>query len=222
MARVDGDVRAVPGVGAICLGGGSIGIGTRPGSPTVLGPPGAVRQFLHRAEMGTSVRHGSSQSLTPRLCSTSKGMRSPCTTCFAARCATRARRVRVTNASGHDWMGHIVCVGTVVRGTGLGLVAGGCALSSSLVSFAFSSSGAPHPIRTGNVCRWPSRITGAPVRGARWLPSPRVTRSWPWTALMNRAPGLPRAGSSVLWRFAMIGCFGGRRRELGFRGSERR
>ena len=152
--------------------------------------------------MGTSVRHGSSQSLMPRLCSASGGMRSPCKTCFAARCATRARRVRVTNASGHVWMGHVVGIGGVVRDAVLTL--GGCAVSSSLDSFAWSFY-APHPIRTGNAGSRVSRTVGAPIRGvARWLPSPRITRSWPWTASKNRAPrSSPGEGCSVLWRFAM-------------------
>ncbi len=183
-----GEVRAVPGLGGVCSGGGSIGIGTCGGSGAVFGPPGAARQFLHRAAMGTNVRHGSLHSLTPRLCSTPCGTCSPWTVCFAAMCETRARRVRVTNASGHDRMGHVVghgagtCGVSAVLGRGAGACGGGASSSPSLTSSP-SLLGAPHPIRTGNLGRCASRVAGVPSGALRdWLASPRVTRSWPWTA----------------------------------------
>ena len=99
--------------------------------------------------------------------------------------------MRVTNASGHVWMGHVVGNGGVVRDAVLTL--GGRAVSSSLDSFAWSFS-APHPIRTGNAGSRVSRMTGAPIRGvARWLPKDhsvlaldRIEEPSPWVFTRGR------------------------------------
>ncbi len=161
-----GSVMAVLGLGGVRAGGGNIGTGTCGGSGATFGPPGAARQFLHLAVSGTSVRHGSPHNLTPRLCRTPGGIRSPCTVCFAAMCATRARRDRWMNASGQVCMGHDVghapraIVGCVASGRAAWRAARAgvdCVASSSSAS---SSLGArlSHPMRTATLGSCTTRV----------------------------------------------------------------
>ena len=106
--------------------------------------------------------------------------------------------MRTTNASGHDRMGHVVGVRAEFGVVG---VCGSSSLATSL--------DAPHPMRTGNVHvdKRTIRVIGVPIGVLHWRFSPRVTRSWPWTAWRNRAPGSAEPGSSVLWRFASLVLF---------------